>query len=139
MEIIENQKVKDSFSDYPKPVSNKLAFLRQLVFDTASEIDSNEVLEETFKWGEASYLTKDGSTIRMDWKHKNPDQYSLYFNCKTKLVDTFKELYGDTFKYGGNRAIIFGIDDEVPIIELQHCIRLSLTYHKIKNMPLLGA
>ena len=139
MEIIENQKVKDSFSNYPKPVRNKLAFLRQLVFETASEIDSIEVLEETFKWGEASYVTKNGSTIRMDWKPKNPDQYCLYFNCKTKLVDTFKELYKDTFKFDGNRAIIFNSDEEIPIIELQHCIRLSLTYHKIKNIPLLGA
>ena len=58
------------------------------------------------EWGEPSYLVKGGSTIRMDWKKANPEQYAMYFHCKTKLVDTFKELYQDVFKFEGNRAII---------------------------------
>lgn len=112
--------------------------LRQLVFATASESDEVAELEETLKWGEPSYLTKGGSTIRMDWKDKSPNQYAIYFNCKSKLVDTFKELYRDLFKFEGNRAIIFNAKDEIPVEELKHCILLSLTYHKRKHLPMLG-
>ena len=116
----------------------KLMFLRKLVIETAEETDGVKSLEETLKWGEPSYLTKGGSTIRMDWKKSKPDQYAMYFNCKTKLVDTFKERYKDEFKYEGNRAIVFHKNDTIPINELKHCILLSLTYHSRKNLPMLG-
>lgn len=62
----------------------------------------------------------------------------MYFHCKTKLVDTFKELYQDVFKFEGNRAIIFNEADEIPIKELKHCIALSLTHHNRKHLPMLG-
>lgn len=113
-------------------------FLRQLVMDTASESEGVGTLEETPKWGEPSYLSKTGSTIRMDWMNSTPDQYALYFHCKAKLIDTFKELYGDKLKFEGNRAIVFHQNDEAPIDEVKHCIFLSLTYHTRKHLPMLG-
>lgn len=138
MDKIKNDEVEKVFNKYPKDIYKKIMFLRQLVLDTASETETVTKLEETLKWGEPSYLTKSGSTIRMDWKESKPDQYALYFNCKTKLVDTFKERYGNEFKYEGNRAIIFKKNDTIPIEELKHCILLSLTYHNIKHLPMLG-
>lgn len=113
-------------------------FLRQLVLDTASESTGVGALEETLKWGEPSYCSNSGSTIRMDWKKSKPDQYALYFHCKTRLVDTFREIYRDTFQFDSNRAIVFHINDEIPVNELKHCISLSLTYHRIKHLPMLG-
>ncbi len=85
-----------------------------------------------------SYLAKKGSTIRMDWKAKAPNQYAMYFKCTSKLVETFKEVYGDIFKYEKNRAIVFDLEDEVPKEELKECIRLALHYHSLKHLPLLG-
>ena len=70
-------------------------------------------LEETLKWGEPSYLTtesKSGTTIRIDWKPKHPNQYAMYVNCKTTLVDTYRSLFPE-LTYEKNRAIIFGIND----------------------------
>ena len=138
MSTIENKEVGKIFDNYPKEIRKKLMLLRKLVIDTASETESVKSIEETLKWGEPSYLTKGGSTIRMDWKKSKPDQYAMYFNCKTKLVDTFKERYKDEFKYEGNRAIVFHKNDTIPINELKHCILLALTYHSIKNLPMLG-
>jgi len=138
MNETENPEVANVFSSYPKHMRQKLMLLRQLVLDTAAETEGVGILEEALKWGEPSYLTKSGSTIRMAWKKSNPDQYAMYFNCKTKLVDTFKELYRDKFKFEGNRAIVFEKDDSIPIEELKHCIALSLTYHKRKHLPMLG-
>ena len=127
---IENSDVAEVFDNYPSHIRRKLMFLRQLVFDTASETEGVGVLDETLKWGEPSYLTKGGSTIRIDWKESRPDQYGIYFHCRTKLVDTFRELYGETFRFDGNRAILFNDDEQLPTDELKHCISLALTYHR---------
>ena len=103
--------------------------LRNLVIQTAKEIDGLEELEETLKWGEPSYIIKNGSTIRMDWKEANPDEYAMYFHCQTKLIDTFKELYRDKFKFEGNRSIVFGRDEKIAKNELKNCISIALNYH----------
>ena len=139
MSKIENAAVARVFDRYPEPRRKKLIRLRQLVLDAASETKGVETLEEILKWGEASYLTKGGSTLRIDWKDRAPDQYAMYFNCNTSLVDTFRELYGDVFMFEGNRTIVFGEADEIPVAELKHCISLALTYHRVKRLPLLGA
>ena len=138
MHIIENKEVAKVFASYPPAIRKKLMALRQLVLQTALDTDEVSDVEETLKWGEPSYLTKTGSTIRMDWKKSRPDEYTMYFHCKTKLVDTFKELYRDKFKFEGNRAIVFNRQDTLPVEELKHCILLSLTYHKRKHLPMLG-
>lgn len=138
MDKFNNPEVEEVFKSYPDNIRIKMLFLRQLVLETAKELDSVKIVEETIKWGEPSYLTKSGSTIRMDWKKSKPEKYAMYFHCKTKLVDTFKELYKDKFEFDGNRAIIFNTNDRVPVNELKHCISLSLTYHDIKHLPMLG-
>jgi hypothetical protein len=112
--------------------------LRKLIIETAAENEAIEEMEETLKWGEPSYLVKKGSTIRIDWKPKTPTQYAMYFKCTSKLVPTFKEVFGDLFKYEKNRAIIFNVNDKIPSQELKECIELALTYHSIKNIPRLG-
>lgn len=138
MDNFTNQEVEEIFNNCPDKIREKMLHLRQLVLDTAAEMESVKKIEETLKWGEPSYLTKNGSTIRINWKKSKPDQYAMYFHCKTKLVDTFKELYKDTFKFDGNRAIVFNKNDKIPVNELKHCISLSLTYHTIKHLPMLG-
>jgi hypothetical protein len=139
MEVTSDPKVKKVFETYPKSVKKQLLHLRALVLETASEIDGLQKLEETLKWGEPSYLTKHGSTIRMDWKEKNPEEYAMYFSCSSSLVETFKIVYKGTFTFGGKRAIIFQLHDTLPETELKHCIALALKYHKVKHLPLLGA
>ena len=139
METIENHQVADVFNNYPKVMRKKLLFIRQLILDTAVETEGVNKLQETLKWGEPSYISKNGSTVRIGWKKSNPKQYAVFFHCKTTLVETFKEIYRDTFKFEGNRAIIFNETDEIPIEELKYCVSLSLTYHNRKHLPMLGA
>ena len=139
MKLITDPKATAVFHNYPSTVQEKLRYLRTLVLKVAEELEGLEKLEETLKWGEPSYLTKYGSTVRMDWKVKKPDQFAIYFKCTSKLVPTFKLLYKDKFDFEGNRAIVFKIDDQIPEEELKHCISLALNYHKIKQLPLLGA
>jgi hypothetical protein len=138
MKLISDPKVVAVFENYPEQVKEQMLQLRELVLKTASEIDELKELEETLKWSEPSYLTKYGSTIRMDWKLKNPDQFAIYFKCTSKLVTTFRTIYKDKFNFEDNRAIVFKLKEKIPVKELQHCITLALTYHKVKHLPLLG-
>ena len=96
---MKTQKTVDDYFAKHAAWEEVLTLLRTVIYDTE--------LEETLKWGEPSYLVKKGSTIRMDWKVKTPDQYAMYFKCTSKLVPTFRELFGDLFKYEKNRAILF--------------------------------
>ena len=95
MAKIENPEVARVFYGYPEPMRKKMLRLRQIVLHTASETEGVDAPEETLKWGELSYLTKGGSTIRMDWKARAPNQYAMYFNCNTSLIAIFKDVYGD--------------------------------------------
>jgi len=106
--------------------------------ETVQETENITSLEETLKWGEPSYLVKNGSTIRIDWKEKKPDQYAIYFKCTSKLVPSFKIVFKDKFEFEGDRAIVFQMDDKIPEKELKNCIKAGLTYHKIKHLPMLG-
>jgi len=134
-----NEEVKRKFDSYPQRAKLKLLELRELIFEVSAELEEIGEIEETLKWGEPSYLSKVGSAVRIDWKGIKPNQYAMYFHCQTKLVDTFRELYRETLQFEGNRAIVFSFDEKVPRDELKHCISLSLRYHKIKSLPLLGA
>lgn len=138
MKLTTDERVTAVFEGYPADVKKHMLNLRSLVIDVAENLESVIEMEETLKWGEPSYITKFGSTVRMDWKPKAPESYALYFSCSTKLVDTFRAIYQDTFRYEGKRALVFQIQEELPKLELRQCIALALTYHKVKHLPLLG-
>jgi len=138
LHINANPEVELVFNNYPDLIRKKILYLRSLVLEAASEMEGISNLEETLKWGEPSYLVKNGSTIRIDWKKNKPNQYAIYFKCTSKLVPTFKMIYKDIFRFEGNREIIFQVKDEIPKVELKNCITAALTYHKVKHLPTLG-
>ncbi len=131
------KKVCDKFDSYPSQVREKMLELRQILFDVAKEkgIDS---FVETLKWGEPAYLCRTGSTIRIDWKSKTPDRLFIYLNCKTTLVETFKEVFPCEFEYYGNRALGLPLDLVRFPLELESCFVMAMRYHQIKDKPLLG-
>ena len=138
LNIVINPDVEHVFNKYPEFVRENMLKLRELILESAAETTEITDLEETLKWGEPSYLVKNGSTIRIDWKEKAPEQYAIYFKCTSKLVHTFKTVYNDLFRYEGSRAIVFQLNDKIPEVELKSCIKVALTYHKVKHLPLLG-
>lgn len=138
MTQVMNSIVASKFNSYPEHIREHLLALRQLILETAKETNDAGEITESLKWGEPSFASPKGSPIRIDWKEAKPDQYAMYFNCKTTLIETFKELFGDELQFESNRAIILKIDQELPAKELQLCISLALTYHQIKHLPMLG-
>jgi hypothetical protein len=128
------------FESYPSTIKPELMNLRRLILETAAATAGVGHLEETLKWGQPSYLTaqsKSGSTIRIDGIKTDPFGYAMFLNCKTSLVETFRELYPTKLSFGGNRSILFRAGEALPEPELRHCIALALTYHvgKPKRPP----
>ena len=105
LDVISNAAVELRVKSYPAKVQDKLFYLRKLILEAASELKI-EKMEETLKWGEPSYLVKNGSTIRIDWKEKDPGQYAMYFKCTSKLIPSFKMAYKNEFIFEGNRALV---------------------------------
>ncbi len=126
-----DRSVRKQFDTYPDLVKPKMALLRRLIFDVAANSEGVGKLEETLKWGEPAYLTtesKSGTTIRIDWKAKHPDQYAMYVNCKTSLVDTYRSLFPE-LSFEGNRAVVFDVNEPLPENEIRTCIAMALRYH----------
>lgn len=142
MKAFKHPSVKVVFNQYPKQVREKILWLRELIFQVAIGIPEVGKIEETLKWGQPSYLTsesKSGTTIRIDAISSQPGSYGLFVHCQTSLIETFRNKFGNTFQYDGNRALVFNETEAIPEDELRECISLALTYHlkkRGKRMPI---
>ena len=130
-----NTDVEGIFNNYPEVIKDKLIKLRELIYIVAQEQNLG-VVEESLKWGEPSYNTINGSPMRIGFKGTS---CYLFFHCQTKLVSTFRELYSYNLTFEGNRAIVLHSEKPLPKYPLKASIKLALTYHSIKHLPLLGA
>ncbi len=130
--------IQAKFSSYPPAAQKQLEEVRRLILAVAEE-NALGAVEESLKWGEASYQVKGGSAIRIDWKPKDPDVIKVYFHCQTSLIETFREIYRQEFDYEGNRAIVLPLIASVSGTPFKHCLQLALKYHSLKHLPLLGA
>ena len=132
--------VKAKFASYPTAVRQKMFALRELVLRTAASTPGVGEIQETLKWGEPAYLTKNktGSAVRMDWKAKDPHRYAMYFSCQTDLVETFRKMFPRDFTFEGNRALVFEVGSKVPQDALAISIAASLSYHARKKSPQPG-
>jgi Domain of unknown function (DU1801) len=135
MKPFASAEVAAKFNSYPPHLRPKLLALREFIFQTAAIAEGAGEIEESLKWGEPAYVTrnKSGSTVRIDWKKKEPSHYAMYFNCQTNLIETFRALFPDDFKFEGNRALVFALEDKVPKDSLAMCVVASLTYHLKKK------
>lgn len=112
MTSFESSSVEELFLSYPDGVRQRLLALRELIFEAAERIGVDGQLQECICWGEPSYLCKDGSAVRMNWKSKDAKNYRMLFHRQTTLVETFRLRYASTFHFEGNRAIRFSLEEE---------------------------
>jgi hypothetical protein len=127
--------VRAVFEAYPPDLRAALLDLRALILETAAATPGVGDLTEALRWGQPSYLTlasKSGSTIRIDAVKGSADRYALYVNCKTTLLESYRHLYPDAFRFEGRRALIFDTAAPPQREVLRHCIALALTYRRSK-------
>ena len=118
-----------AISGWPGPAQARFTELRQTVFETASRLPETGGLTETLKWGEPSYApvkSRTGTAIRITWKSKSPDSISLFVNCQTSLIETWRDQF-PALIYVGNREIRLSLDGPMPD-EISSCIAHALTY-----------
>ncbi|MFT7218491.1 MAG: hypothetical protein ACI8Z1_000100 [Candidatus Azotimanducaceae bacterium] len=101
---ISDPAVKTAFGAYPTAPRKQLMACRKLIIEAADHLLVTN-LTETLKWGKPAYLHKFGSTVRLSWSKKNPGCASIYFICNSSLLETFREIYPNVFKYKGKRAV----------------------------------
>jgi hypothetical protein len=124
--------VAAAFAAFPERVRARLLEVRRLVFETAANIEGVGPLTETLKWGEPAYLTeaRSGSTIRLGWFRSSERECAVLFNCRTTLVDDFRERFPGVFAYEKNRAILLDACEMLPKAPLSACLGMALTYHR---------
>ncbi len=132
-----NSDIQAKFTSYPEPARRVLENVRRLILSVAAEKGLGPV-EESMKWGEASYRVKGGTPLRIDWKPDQPDRINVYFHCQTRLIETFREIYPQAFDYEGRRALLIPLDSNIDHLPLAHCIELALKYRTLKHLPMLG-
>ena len=54
----------------------------------------------------------------------------MLFNCRTTLVDDFRDRFPDAFVYEKNRAILLDASKPLPEAPLSACLGMALTYHR---------
>ena len=126
-----NVEVLEKFNSLSEDVKTVCLRIREMVYSVATNDKRIGPLSETLKWGEPSYLTdatKAGTTLRI-WKTKDGLFPAIYVNCQTSLIQTFRDIYPDSFDYQGNRAVVITKDITKIAKPLEHCIAMTLTYH----------
>ncbi|WP_390914400.1 hypothetical protein [Pseudosulfitobacter sp. SM2401] len=119
---------------WPKPAQNQFHAIRAIVQDAAKTAEIG-ALSETLKWGQPSWMPQKsgiGSTLRVAWSDKHPDEIGLFVNCNSTLSEQIRTLYPASFRYQGNRALYLGLSAPLPEQAIHHCAHLTLTYHRTK-------
>jgi hypothetical protein len=125
--------VAAAFEAFPGAVRRRLLQVRQLIFNTAATLQGVGPLTETLKWGEPAYLTAatgTGSTIRLGRAGTSEATCAVLFNCRTTLVESFRERFADSFAYDKNRALLLSTTGRLPAGPLSSCLAMALTYHR---------
>jgi hypothetical protein len=126
--------VSDVFERYGDAVCQRLLALRGLILDVAAE-DGVGPIEECLKWGQAAYLTSasgSGTTVRIDRDTSHGGDFALYVNCKTTLVDEWRDRF-PALRLGGTRSLHFLLDDPLDTDQISTCISMALNYHRRKG------
>lgn len=124
--------VADRYQSFPEALRDPLLELRRRIFDVAVATPAIGAVIETLKWNEPAYhpvRPRIGTTIRLGPLRNEPEAYALFVHCQTRLANTFRQLYPDTLRLDGERAVVFRLGEAVPTEALDHCIALALTYH----------
>jgi hypothetical protein len=133
------REVAEVFDAFPKSVRSRLFDVRELIFKTAAELRDVGPLTEALRWGEPAYLTEatgSGSTIRLGKLNGSDEYCAVFFNCRTTLVETFRDQFPESFGFEKNRAIVLKVSGALPKRPLAMCLSMALTYRmrsKLKN------
>jgi hypothetical protein len=121
-------KVRAAFDAFPPDARAGLLQLRRLILTVADETPGATPVEEATRWGEPAYLAPRGATIRLGTPKAGG--FGLFVTCTTTLIDDFRTVAGDKFRFDGTRAVLFRDADDIDADALALLIRAALSYHQ---------
>lgn len=122
--------VAEWLNDVPAGLHDCLVRLRMLVHAVALDEAAWPLVEE-IKWGQPSYRSPHGresTPVRLGWT--GDGDAALLTHCQSTVVGEFRAVFGDRFRFDGNRAVLFASADEIREPELAELIRHALTYRR---------
>ena len=120
-----------AYEAFEPPPRHVLLEVREMIFEAAIAREDIGPVEETLRWGQPAYVTtkkRTGSTIRLAIE-KTSGQPALFFDCKTTLVEDFRQQFGTSLTFVKNRAILLDVDLSEKADMLKMCINAALGYH----------
>ena len=137
MEIKEDKSFSEAWKRIPRELIPLADKIRSLIFSSARELEL-DYLSLTTKWGEASFVSSKGVTIRLAaYKHQQ-GALGVFFPCSSTMIQNCKELFPEEFEYEKQRAIILSKEGKLNTLTLELVIRAALNYHRVKQEPNLG-
>lgn len=126
--------VSDIVESWPAAAQQIFFDLRDLIYATAADDPAIGPLTETLKWGEPSFLTevtRSGSTLRVAWKAKYPDEIGLFVICRTDMLADIRDLFPQDFRFEGTRAAFLPLETPINADAVAFLVRRALRYHLI--------
>ncbi len=112
-------------------LQTRLSQVRSLILSLAQEGENIGGIEESIKWGQASFATKSpksGTPLRIGGNEAT-GTYSLFVPCSTSIIAQFREHHKEMFDYHGNREIRLSLTAPMPEAKLCLFITAALTYY----------
>ena len=123
-------KIEDAFDLGDTEARQGLLALRDLIFDTATDLPEAGRIEEALRWGQPAYLTpetKSGSTIRLGVP--KGARFGLFVHCQSRLIPEYLTTFPAWDRVEGTRAILFDHANEIESLRHGWLIKRALTYH----------
>ncbi len=121
--------VREAFEAFASPERQHLMMLRARIFDEAASMEGVGVIEEALRWGQPAYLTPSGSGSMLRLGAPKAGGYAIYAHCGTSLIEEFRAVYGNEFRYDGKRGVVFEKSEAPPLGALSLLIRNALNYN----------
>ena len=127
---ITSAEIQTAYDAFPPAVKSGTMALRTLIYETAKGISGLAAPTECLRWGQPSYITPIGSTLRIGIPKSGG--FALYAHCQSTIISQFAQGFGADFQIEGNRAVLFQSKDDIQPEKLRLMIEHALTYKRKK-------
>ncbi|MEO1056065.1 MAG: DUF1801 domain-containing protein [Actinomycetota bacterium] len=114
----------------PSELTGLVERLRNLIYRVAFDVDAWPLVEE-LKWGQPSYRSPHGNEstpVRLGLTAG--DDVALLTHCQSSVVPEFRAVFGERFRFEGDRAVLVSDADAGHIDELADFVGRALTYRR---------
>ena len=119
----------------PPEAAAALRRLRELILEGAASDPRIGPLDESLKWGQPAWRARRavGTTLRIDIAKGRPGEVSLFFHCRTGLVELFRARHAGRFAFHGARELSCPVE-AIPEDAVRDCAATALGW----RLPRLG-